>query len=63
MTIVQNALHSFGGDWSWVPPEAVTSGPRDIMGAKHRRFWLDGDLPFPVNVVIDFAQSTLGVPR
>lgn len=44
MTIMQNALHSFGGDWSWVPPKAVTIGPRDIMGAKHRSFWLDGDL-------------------
>ena len=44
MTIMQNALHSFGGDWSWVPPKAVTIGPREIMGAKHRSFWLDGDL-------------------
>lgn len=42
MTIMQNALHSFGGDWSWVPPRAVTIGPRDIMGAKHRSLWLDG---------------------
>jgi glucosamine-6-phosphate deaminase len=44
MTIMQNALHSFGGDWSWVPPRAATIGPRDILGAKHRSFWLDGDL-------------------
>ena len=44
MTIVQNALHSFGGDWSWVPPKANTIGPREILGAKHRSFWLDGDL-------------------
>ncbi|MBO2445637.1 hypothetical protein J4573_00895 [Actinomadura barringtoniae] len=44
MTIMQNALHSFGGDWSWVPPKAATIGPRDILGAKHRSFWLDGDL-------------------
>ncbi|HVM14804.1 MAG TPA: hypothetical protein VM287_10820 [Egibacteraceae bacterium] len=44
MTIMQNALHSFGGDWSWVPPKAVTIGPRDIMGARHRSFWLDGAL-------------------
>ena len=44
MTIMQNALHSFGGDWSWVPPRAVTIGPRDIIGAKHRSFWLDGYL-------------------
>jgi hypothetical protein len=22
LTIMQNALHSFGGDWSWVPPKA-----------------------------------------
>jgi glucosamine-6-phosphate deaminase len=44
MTVMQNALHSFGGDWSWVPPRANTVGPADIMGARHRSFWLDGDL-------------------
>ena len=44
MTVMQNALHSFGGDWSWVPPKAVTIGPRDIVGARFRSFWLDGDL-------------------
>lgn len=44
MTIMQNALHSFGGDWSSVPPKANTIGPREILGAKHRSFWLDGDL-------------------
>jgi glucosamine-6-phosphate deaminase len=44
MTIMQNALHSFGGDWSWVPPRANTIGPREILGAKHRSFWLDGDI-------------------
>ena len=44
MTIMQNALHSFGGDWSWVPPKANTIGPREILGTKHRSFWLDGDL-------------------
>jgi glucosamine-6-phosphate deaminase len=44
MTIMQNALHSFGGDWSWVPPKANTIGPREILGAKHRSFWLDGDI-------------------
>jgi len=44
MTIMQNALHSFGGDWSWVPPKAATIGPREILGAHHRSFWLDGDL-------------------
>ncbi len=44
MTIMQNALHSFGGDWSSVPPKANTIGPRDILGARHRSFWLDGDL-------------------
>lgn len=42
MTIMQNALHSFGGDWSWVPPKAATIGPRDIVNARHRSFWLDG---------------------
>ena len=44
ITIMQNALHSFGGDWSWVPPKANTIGPREILGARHRSFWLDGDL-------------------
>lgn len=44
MTIMQNALHSFGGDWSWVPPKANTIGPAQIIGAKYRSFWLDGDL-------------------
>lgn len=44
MTVMQNALHSFGGDWSWVPPAANTIGPREILGARHRSFWLDGDL-------------------
>jgi glucosamine-6-phosphate deaminase len=44
MTIMQNALHSFGGDWSWVPPRANTIGPREILGARHRSFWLDGDI-------------------
>jgi glucosamine-6-phosphate deaminase len=44
MTIMQNALHSFGSDWSWVPPKANTIGPREILSARHRSFWLDGDL-------------------
>lgn len=44
MTIMQNALHSFGSDWSSVPPMAATIGPREILGARHRSFWLDGDL-------------------
>ena len=26
MTIMQNALHSFSGDWSWVPPRPTASG-------------------------------------
>lgn len=42
MTIMQNALHSFGGDWSWVPPKAASIAPADILGARHRSFWLDG---------------------
>ena len=42
MTVMQNALHSFGGDWSFVPPKANTIGPADILGAKDRSFWLDG---------------------
>ena len=44
MTIMQNALHSFSGDWSWVPPKAVTIGPAQILGARYRSFWLDGYL-------------------
>ncbi len=44
MTIMQNALHSFGGDWSWVPPKANTIGPKEIVSARYRSFWLDGDL-------------------
>jgi glucosamine-6-phosphate deaminase len=42
MTIMQNALHSFSGDWSWVPPYANTIGPAQIVGARYRSFWLDG---------------------
>ncbi|MCD6505623.1 hypothetical protein J7M22_03260 [Candidatus Poribacteria bacterium] len=42
MTIMQNALHSFSGDWSLVPPKAYTIGPKEILGAKYRSFWLDG---------------------
>lgn len=44
MTVMQNALHSFGGDWSSVPPKAATIGPAEILGARHRSFWLDGEL-------------------
>lgn len=44
MTIMQNALHSFSGDWSSVPPKAATIGPRQIVGARMRSFWLDGYL-------------------
>jgi glucosamine-6-phosphate deaminase len=44
MTVMQNALHSFGSDWSWVPPKANTIGPREVLGARHRSFWLDGEL-------------------
>ena len=42
MTIIQNALHSFSGDWSWVPPKANTIGPAQMLGARYRSFWLDG---------------------
>ena len=44
MTIMQNALHSFSGDWSKVPPKAATIGPAEIVSARHRSFWLDGYL-------------------
>lgn len=43
MTVMQNALHSFAGDWSLVPPKANTIGPKEILSARHRSFWLDGD--------------------
>ncbi len=42
MTIMQNALHSFSGDWSMVPPKANTIGPGQIVNADDRSFWLDG---------------------
>jgi glucosamine-6-phosphate deaminase len=44
MTIMQNALHSFSGDWSLVPPKANTIGPAEILGSRDRSFWLDGYL-------------------
>lgn len=44
MTIMQNALHSFGGDWSMIPPKANTIGPAQVLGARDRSFWLDGAL-------------------
>jgi glucosamine-6-phosphate deaminase len=44
MTIMQSALHSFSGDWSAVPPRANTIGPREVLGAKHRSFWLDREI-------------------
>jgi glucosamine-6-phosphate deaminase len=47
MTIMQNALHSFSSDWSWVPPKAASIGPREILGARDRSFWLDGDCGSP----------------
>lgn len=40
MTIMQNALHSFSGDWSLVPPKAATIGPGEVMAARYRSFWL-----------------------
>ena len=42
--IRMSLVRMFGGDWSWVPPKANTIGPREIVNAKHRSFWLDGDL-------------------
>jgi len=32
MTIMQNTLHSFGGDWLSVPSKASIIGPRHIIG-------------------------------
>jgi glucosamine-6-phosphate deaminase len=42
MTVMQSALNQFGGDWSAVPPRANTIGPREVLAAKHRSFWLNG---------------------
>jgi glucosamine-6-phosphate deaminase len=47
MTIMQNALHTFSSDWSWVPPRAASIGPREILGARDRSFWLDGECGGP----------------
>jgi glucosamine-6-phosphate deaminase len=47
MTIMQNALHTFSSDWSWVPPQAASIGPREILGARDRSFWLDGECGGP----------------
>ena len=40
MTIMQAALHH-GGDWSAVPPRAVTIGPAEVLAARLRSFWLN----------------------
>jgi len=41
-TIAQSSLDpDFGmsGDWSWIPPKAVTIGPKEMLGAKLRSSW------------------------
>ena len=41
-TLAQSCLDAdFGmsGDWSWIPPRAVTIGPAEIIGAKLRSSW------------------------
>lgn len=43
MTIMQTALHH-GGDWSVVPPKAVTIGPAEVLACKLRSFWLNVNL-------------------
>lgn len=43
MTIMQTALHH-GGDWSMVPPKAVTIGPAEVLGCRLRSFWLNVNL-------------------
>jgi len=43
MTVMQTALHH-GGNWSVVPPKAVTIGPAEVLGAKLRSFWMNVDL-------------------
>jgi glucosamine-6-phosphate deaminase len=44
MTIMQNALHSFSGDWSLVPPKANTIGPAEVLSSRECSFWLDGHI-------------------
>jgi glucosamine-6-phosphate deaminase len=42
ITVCQNSLYADGGsagDWSWVPPKAVTIGPKDVVAAKLRSSW------------------------
>lgn len=43
LTILHNALRA-GGDWSSIPPCAYTIGPRILLSAQHRSFWLDAYL-------------------
>lgn len=43
MTIMQSALHH-GGDWSVVPPQAVTIGPAEVLACRQRSFWLNVNL-------------------
>ncbi|MEN6302039.1 MAG: hypothetical protein ABFD96_04900 [Armatimonadia bacterium] len=43
MTIMQTALHH-GGDWSAVPPKAVTIGPAEILACRRCSFWLNVNL-------------------
>ncbi len=42
ITVCQNSLYGDAGgagDWSWVPPKAVTVGPRDLVGSKMVSWW------------------------
>jgi glucosamine-6-phosphate deaminase len=43
MTIMQSALHH-GGDWSAIPPKAVTIGPAEVLAARLRSFWMNVNL-------------------
>lgn len=43
MTVLHNALRA-GGDWSSIPPCAYTIGPRVLLAARYRSFWLDAYL-------------------
>jgi len=43
MTIMQTALHH-GGDWSAVPPRAVTIGPAEVLDSRLRSFWMNVNL-------------------
>ena len=41
-TIAQSCMdtdYGMSGDWTWIPPKAVTIGPKEILGARLRSSW------------------------